>query len=98
MVVMQIAGLDHLVLTVRDTGATGPLLPLHVRDPDGNLAEINQQPSWPDPFQWHSGRSNFNSSCNGHGRALNTGPLGFCSACGCVAGLDGAGLGVAGAG
>ena len=36
-----IEAIDHLVLTVAKTGATGPITSVYFRDPDGNLIEVS---------------------------------------------------------
>lgn len=40
---MKVFSLDHLMLTVRDIAATGPLRSVYLRDPDGNLIELSAQ-------------------------------------------------------
>ena len=40
---MKLDALDHLVLTVQDIDATGPILSVHLRDPDRNLIEVSNR-------------------------------------------------------
>ncbi len=37
---MNIASIDHIVLTIKDIDATGLIISFYFEDPDGNLIEV----------------------------------------------------------